>query len=402
MITTNEGIRFPDGSIQVEAASPAAGALHSLDAADGNPVDAVFVAAGGNVGIGIDPTQRTPQEELTLAPSFNLATEIPTPNVVTASPIGGTLPPGDYTFWVSASDGTGWTKASDPYLRTLPSTNGGLRITWGPVLGATKYRLYRVVNSVPTEYKYVETPTNTYDYSDDGPFTPDAPPYSSPPAQSTAYINKLSASGPSWLLGGNLGIGTSTPVVPLHIKGPRGTIYLDGSPGSQVYYLNNGTPEWCLGTQTGQPTQDLMLFNYRTLSIAFVVNRDTNWITVVAGLSAPGFTSSSSKRWKKNIQTISGALGIVKRLRGISYSQKDDDKRNIGLIAEEVGEVIPEIVTFEENGTDAQGLDYSRLVAVLIEAAKEQQEQIEELKAAVRSLLAWKQETRDTRVAERA
>lgn len=111
----------------------------------------------------------------------------------------------------------------------------------------------------------------------------------------------------------------------------------------------------------------------------------------VVGLIYCGMlTQESSKRWKTNIRTIKGALNKVKRLRGISYNQQADDKRNIGLVAEEVGEVIPEIVTYEENGKDAQGLDYSRLVAVLIEAVKEQQGQIEELKDTVKSLLADK------------
>jgi hypothetical protein len=48
----------------------------------------------------------------------------------------------------------------------------------------------------------------------------------------------------------------------------------------------------------------------------------------------------------------------------------------VGVIAEEVGAVVPEVVTWEKNGTDAQSVDYSRLIAVLIEATKEQQAQI--------------------------
>ncbi|MEW6481913.1 MAG: hypothetical protein AB1397_02760 [bacterium] len=55
----------------------------------------------------------------------------------------------------------------------------------------------------------------------------------------------------------------------------------------------------------------------------------------------------------------------------------ENGKKDIGLIAEEVGEVIPEVVSYEENGRDASGLDYSRLVALLIEAVKAQQEKFE-------------------------
>jgi len=45
----------------------------------------------------------------------------------------------------------------------------------------------------------------------------------------------------------------------------------------------------------------------------------------------------------------------------------------VGVIAEEVGAVIPEVVTWEKNGKDAQSVDYGRLTALLIEATKEQQ-----------------------------
>ncbi len=101
--------------------------------------------------------------------------------------------------------------------------------------------------------------------------------------------------------------------------------------------------------------------------------------------SAGRVSTPSSRRWKTNIQPLQAALSKVKQLRGVSYELKEDSKHNIGLIAEEVGEVIPEVVTYEETGKDALGLDYGRLVAVLIEAVKEQQQQIEELKMFVQS-----------------
>jgi hypothetical protein len=55
------------------------------------------------------------------------------------------------------------------------------------------------------------------------------------------------------------------------------------------------------------------------------------------------------------------------------------------VIAEEVGQVVPEVVTFEANGKDAQGVDYSRLTAVLIGAVKEQQRQIQEQQRQIRT-----------------
>ena len=76
----------------------------------------------------------------------------------------------------------------------------------------------------------------------------------------------------------------------------------------------------------------------------------------------------------------------VKNLRGVYFDWKADGKHDIGMIAEEVGKVIPEVVTYEENGKDAKSLDYARLVSVLVEAIKEQQKQIEELKSEIEEL----------------
>jgi hypothetical protein len=86
-----------------------------------------------------------------------------------------------------------------------------------------------------------------------------------------------------------------------------------------------------------------------------------------------GWSTYSSRRWKTNIRTLRGALTKVEQLRGVSYDLKDSGKHEVGVIAEEVGAVVPEVVSWDKNGKDAEGVDYSRLTALLIEAAKEQQ-----------------------------
>ena len=103
---------------------------------------------------------------------------------------------------------------------------------------------------------------------------------------------------------------------------------------------------------------------------------------------ADAWTTYSSRRWKTNIQTLQDALDKVARLRGVSYDSKADGQHNIGLIAEEVGEVVPEVVAYEANGQDAKSVDYARLTALLIEAVKEQQAQIHTLKSEIERLTA--------------
>jgi hypothetical protein len=103
---------------------------------------------------------------------------------------------------------------------------------------------------------------------------------------------------------------------------------------------------------------------------------------------ADAWTIYSSRRWKKNITPIEDALDKVLALRGVAFDWRSNDRHDIGLIAEEVGEVVPEVVAYEDHSDDARSVDYGRLVAVMVEAIREQQQQIDELTAMVEKLLA--------------
>jgi len=100
----------------------------------------------------------------------------------------------------------------------------------------------------------------------------------------------------------------------------------------------------------------------------------------------------SDIRWKKNVQSLTNSLEKVTRLRGVSYEWRRDEfaemnfleGQRIGLIAQEVEEVIPEVVSTAADGY--KSVEYANLVAVLIEAVKEQQKQIEALESKINSL----------------
>jgi hypothetical protein len=91
-----------------------------------------------------------------------------------------------------------------------------------------------------------------------------------------------------------------------------------------------------------------------------------------AGGPGINYGSASSKRWKKNVLTIAQPLQKVSSLRGVYFvwDSEHGGQNDIGFIAEEVGEVLPEIVAYEENGIDAMGMDYSKLSPLLVEAIK--------------------------------
>lgn len=90
------------------------------------------------------------------------------------------------------------------------------------------------------------------------------------------------------------------------------------------------------------------------------------------------FNSSSSIRFKKDIEPLKDSLANIQKLRGVRYNWKETEKADIGLIAEEVNEVYPEIVKKDDDGVP-EGIDYGKLTAVLIETVKELTQKIEEL-----------------------
>jgi hypothetical protein len=101
---------------------------------------------------------------------------------------------------------------------------------------------------------------------------------------------------------------------------------------------------------------------------------------------------ASDQRFKKNIKNLENSLNKVLSLNGISYEWKRDEfpEKNfemgeqIGLIAQDVEKIIPELVSANAEGY--KSISYQNLSAVLIEAMKEQQEIIENQKDEIRSL----------------
>lgn len=98
----------------------------------------------------------------------------------------------------------------------------------------------------------------------------------------------------------------------------------------------------------------------------------TNTFKAVVGDS---FTTTSDARLKENVETLNNAVEVVNSLRGVSYLR--DGKKEIGLIAQEVEQVLPEVIGETEGGFKT--VAYSNMVGLLIEAIKEQQATIKEL-----------------------
>ncbi|HEY7129017.1 MAG TPA: tail fiber domain-containing protein [Nitrospira sp.] len=109
-------------------------------------------------------------------------------------------------------------------------------------------------------------------------------------------------------------------------------------------------------------------------------------VTVGGTTLADDWTIRSSRRFKTNIQPLHDALGTIEALQGVSYERKSDGKHEIGIVAEDVERVLPEVVAHDPDTHEVEGVDYSRLVALLIEAVKSQQAEIERLKSQMAQL----------------
>jgi len=94
-------------------------------------------------------------------------------------------------------------------------------------------------------------------------------------------------------------------------------------------------------------------------------------------------TAYSDARVKENIATIENALSKVLALRGVSYNRidSDDKKTKIGVIAQETLPIVPEVVNQDNDGM--YNVSYGNLAGLFIEAFKEQQKEIEELKTLI-------------------
>jgi hypothetical protein len=137
--------------------------------------------------------------------------------------------------------------------------------------------------------------------------------------------------------------------------------------------------------------------------VGVVQNQPSYALDVTGEIRATGdIIAYSDMRMKKDVQTLESALDKVSKLRGVSYRMKNSDKDDlkIGVIAQEVQQVIPEVVSEDDNGN--LSVAYGNMVGLLIEAVKElstqnkeQQGEIDSLKRQLASVL---QRTIDGRI----
>jgi hypothetical protein len=213
---------------------------------------------------------------------------------------------------------------------------------------------------------------------------------------------------------GSVGIGTTDPAAKLHVQGNVSASSYTGSLQGTASFATSAsfaqTASFALNASagsgfpfegdavitgslliTGSSNSTPLQVSTPTGSILFVtssarvgINLDNpQYALHVSGaiFATDNVTAFSDKRVKDNVIPIENALLIVQNLDGVRYTRNDSDtdKQYVGFIAQDVLEVLPEVVEgSEEHG---YGISYGNITALLVQAIKEQQKQIDELKS---------------------
>ena len=145
--------------------------------------------------------------------------------------------------------------------------------------------------------------------------------------------------------------------------------------GSNLATLTFGT--YLTGTSYNGSTAVTIATNATSANTAStIVARDGSGDFTAGTITATDFNSTSDLNLKENIKTVENSLNTLTQLRGVSFNWKETGKGSYGVIAQELEEVLPELVKDGE----VKSVNYNGLIGVLIEAIKELKVEVEELK----------------------
>jgi hypothetical protein len=209
---------------------------------------------------------------------------------------------------------------------------------------------------------------------------------------------------------GNVGIGTSSPTSTLTLGNTTGSVSgeltlnpaFTANEGGQINIrksVNGSTADWVID-QYGTSASDarFRIFNSIGESNGITILENGNVgmgvltpsvrLQVGGDIIANSIAGSSDVRFKTHISPIENPLKKVLQLRGVHFDwntkdfpdRKFSDQKAIGFIAQEVEKVLPEVVQTEKTPEGYKAVQYDKVVALLVEAIKEQQKQIDRLK----------------------
>lgn len=230
------------------------------------------------------------------------------------------------------------------------------------------------------------------------------------------------------IVNGMVGVGTSSPATKLDVSGTiRSTGFSTptGGTGVEIRYDSNNSKGF-ISTQSrpsgafgyleiiGNP----LILNGTVVNKVGIGNTNPGYLLTMEASgggyynqSTHAWVNGSSGRWKSSVKPITGALDAVLKLNGVSFKWKKrtdifedsiegtkkyissawsddpDGRDDIGLVGEDVMEVLPEVVDIDKTDSNfVTGVNYAKIVPLLIEAIKEQQNAIDKLRGELETL----------------
>jgi len=225
----------------------------------------------------------------------------------------------------------------------------------------------------------------------------------------------MSGSNGLYWSGSNLGVGTATPLAKTHIAGGADVLLVEGSGSTANTTLfavdgNNGRlfeisddlsdSLFSVNTIAGLPVIEAFADNTVTLGAYNQYDLHITGSKVGINNSAPAYelhvsgtvaatalVETSARKFKEGIEPVVDALNTVTQLQGVTFVRIGEENREYGFIADEVADVAPELVSYDENG-NPYGVQYARTVAILTEAVKELNTKVNSQELFIRDLLA--------------
>jgi hypothetical protein len=155
---------------------------------------------------------------------------------------------------------------------------------------------------------------------------------------------------------------------------------LTGIDATSIQNGNSNVQVQANGTVNVSVTSTANVAVFSTTGVSVVGNITGGNITTGGTLSAVTIVESSSITLKENIRPIEHPLESILQLLGVMYDRKDGSTKNeIGLLAEDVYKIIPNIVSLDDKGNPA-GVMYTKLSIYLLETIKKLHSEVEQLK----------------------
>ncbi len=175
--------------------------------------------------------------------------------------------------------------------------------------------------------------------------------------------------GASWFRGGNVGIGTASPIGKLEVKGTN----LDANSQFRISTTQGDIMRIAIASDGSM--------NFWNGTNSAFVNSSGVWV------------NASDIAYKKDVEDLNYGLQEILSLQPRFYRMKDTNKAQIGFIAQEVEQIIPEVVSGKDG---SKGLAYSQLTAVTVNAIKELKTEIDTVKEENKTLKAENEQLRNT------